>query len=241
MNDELKALTANGTWSIVDLPPNVKPIGSKWVYRGKHKADDSIERYKARLVAKDYNQIEGLDFFDTFYHVAKLTTVRTLLAITSLQHWHLHQLDVNNAFLHGYLQEDVFMSIPEGFSSFPSKVCELQKSLYGLKQASRKRYENLTALLLHEGYSQSTSDYSLFTLQHNTDFTAILVYVDDIILAGTSLTEFQRIKSILDAQFKIKDLGILKYLLGLEVAHSKEGILVSQRKYCLDLLDSLVF
>ena len=130
------------------------------------------------------------------------------------------------------------MSIPEGVSSFPSKVCKLQNSLYGLKQASRKWYEKLTALLLHEGYSQSTSDYSLFTLQHNTDFTTILVHVDDIILAGTSLTEFQRIKSILDAQFKIKDLGILKYFLGLEVAHSKVGISVSQRKYCLDLLDT---
>ena len=202
MNDELKALTANGTWSIVDLPPNVKPIGSKWVtikLRAwiflKHKAGGSIERYKAILVAKGYNQIEGLDFFDTFSLVAKLTTVKTLLAIASLKHWHLHQLDVNNAFLHGDLQEDVFMNIPEGVFSMHGKVCKLQKSLYGLKQASRKWYENLTALLLHEGYCQSSSDYSLFTLQHNNDFTAILVYVDDIILAGTSLTEFQRIKS----------------------------------------------
>ena len=107
-----------------------------------------------------------------------------------------------------------------------------------MKQASRKWYEKLTALLLHEGYCQSSSDYSLFTLQHNNDFTAILVYVDDIILAGTSLTEFQSIKYILNAWFKIKDLGILKYFLGLEVAHYKEGISISQRKYCLDFLES---
>jgi hypothetical protein len=145
---------------------------------------------------------------------------------------------VNNAFLHGDLQENVYMHIPEGVSSAPNTVCKLQKSLYGLKQASRKWYEKLTSLLLAEGYTQSGSDYSLFTHQQGNDFTALLVYADDIILAGSSLNEFAIIKSILDTQFKIKDLGVLKYFLGLEVAHSKEGIYISQRKYCLDLLES---
>ena len=145
---------------------------------------------------------------------------------------------MNNAFLHGELQEIVYMTISEGVSCSSYKVYKLKKSLYGLKQASRKWYEKLTTLLLAKGYCQSTVDYSLFTLQHGSDFTALLVYVGDIILAGTSLVEFQRIKNILDNQFKIKDLGILKYFLGLEVAHSKEGISISQRKYCLDLLDS---
>ena len=101
MKFELDALERNGTWILVDLPENVKPIGNKWVYKVKYRADGSIERYKARLVAKGYNQVEGLDFFDTFSPVAKLTTVRTLLAIASAHSWHLHQLDVNNAFLHG--------------------------------------------------------------------------------------------------------------------------------------------
>ena len=118
---------------------------------------------------------------------------------------------MNNAFLHGDLQENVYMLIPESVNIEPGKVCKLKKSLYGLKQASKKWYEKLITLLLDEGYCQSSADYSLFTLQHGNDFTTLLVYVDDIILAGTSLTEFKRIKSILDSQFEIKDLGILKY------------------------------
>ncbi|PNX63688.1 retrovirus-related Pol polyprotein from transposon TNT 1-94, partial [Trifolium pratense] len=238
MNSELEALARTGTWKIVDLPPNVKPIGNKWVYKIKHKSDGTIERYKARLVAKGYNQVEGLDFFDTFSPVAKLTTVRMLLAIASIKGWFLHQLDVNNAFLHGDLQENVYMKIPDGVQcTKPNQVCKLLKSLYGLKQASRKWYEKLTSLLVREGYKQSTSDYSLFTLNQQTNFTALLIYVDDVILAGTDMQEINRIKTILDHNFKIKDLGVVKYFLGLEVAHSKEGISISQRKYCLDLLN----
>jgi hypothetical protein len=237
MNDELEALTKTGTWTFVDLPPLAKPIGSKWVYKVKYKSDGTIERYKARLVAKSYNQVEGLDFFDTFSPVAKLTTVRLLLAVASIKQWHLHQLDVNNAFLHGDLDEDVYMTVPDGVTpAKPGQVCKLLKSLYGLKQVSRMWYEKLTSLLILEGYTQSTADYSLFTLTSAQDFTALLVYVDDIILAGTSIVEFDRIKHILDSKFKIKDLGSLKYFLWLEVAQSREGISISQRKYCLDLL-----
>jgi hypothetical protein len=237
MDSELNALEHNKTWIFVDPPPNVKPIGSKWVYKVKHKADGSIERYKARLVAKGYNQVEGLDFFDTFSPVAKITTVRTLLAIASINSWHLHQLDVNNAFLHGDLSEDVYMSVPQGvISPKPNQVCKLLKSLYGLKQASRKWYEKLTGFLLSQGYTQSASDHSLFTLHSDSMFTALLVYVDDVIVAGNSLTEIHKIKHTLDTEFKIKDLGQLKYFLGIEVAHSKTGISICQRKYCLDLI-----
>ena len=237
MESELNALKQNETWIFVDPPSNIKPIGSKWVYKVKHKADGTIERYKARLVAKGYNQVEGLDFFDTFSPVAKITTVRTLLALASINSWHLHQLDVNNAFLHGDLIEDVYMSVPEGvISPKQNQVCKLLKSLYGLKQASRKWYEKLTGFLLNQGYKQSLSDHSLFTMQSGSNFTALLVYVDDVILAGNCISEIHRIKDTLDAAFKIKDLGQLKYFLGIEVAHSKTGISICQRKYCLDLL-----
>lgn len=114
MSAELQALQANRTWCIVDLPDGVIPIGNKWVYKIKRKYDGSIERYKARIVAKGYNQTEGLDYFDTFSPIAKLTTVRLLLALASINHWHVHQLDVNNAFLHGELHEDVCMIVPQG-------------------------------------------------------------------------------------------------------------------------------
>jgi hypothetical protein len=235
---ELQALEKTGTWKLVDLPPNVKPIGCRWIYKVKFHADGTVERYKARLVAKGYNQIKGLDYFDTYSPVAKLTTVRLVIALSSIHNWHLHQLDVSTAFLHGDLQEDVYMVIPPGVKSTkPNQVCKLTKSLYGLKQASRKWYEKLTSVLYDQHYTQATSDHSLFVKKTPTSFTILLVYVDDILLAGNSLTEFDHIKSILDSLFTIKDLGLLKYLLGIEVAHSKLGISLCQPKYCLDLHD----
>jgi len=237
MQTELNALDQIGPWQIVDLPSSVKPIGCRWVYKVKHNVNGSIERYKARLVAKGYNPIEGLDYFNTFSHVAKVTTVRLVIALASINHWFLHQLDVNNAFLHGDLHEDVCLIVPPGVTtSKPNQVCKLPKSLYGLKQASRKWYEKLIGLLISNGYQQATSDASLFTKKASDSFTILLVYVDDIILAGDSLIEIAFIKNVLNQAFKIKDLGTLKYFLGLEVAHSQSGISLCQRKYCLDLL-----
>lgn len=123
------------------------------------------------------------------------------------------------------------MVVPQGVScSKPNQVCKLLKSLYGLRQASRKWYEKLTYLLLAQGYKQSSSNYSLFTLNYATDFTALLVYVDDVILVGNSMEEFIRIKTILDSDFKMKDLGTLKYFLGIKVAHSVSEITLCQKK-----------
>ena len=116
MSDELKALELNNTWTIVSLPTAHHAIGCKWVYKLKLKADGSVERHKARLVAKGYTRQKGVDFFDTFAHVVKLVTVNLLLALASIHGWSLHQLDVNNAFLHGDLLEEVYMTIPQGYS-----------------------------------------------------------------------------------------------------------------------------
>ena len=172
----------------MDLPDNIKHIGCRWIYKIKHHDEGSIDRYKARLVAKGYTQIEGLDYFDPFSPITKLTTVRVVLALASINNWHLHQPNVNNAFLHKGLQEDVYMLIPHGVPhSHPNQVCKLHKSLYGLKQGSRKWYEKLNSILLHNNYIQDSSDHSLFIKQMTTSFTVILVYVDDVNLDGNSV------------------------------------------------------
>ena len=137
MQAEFDALKANNTWVMCPLPLRKVPIGCKWVYKVKLKADGFVERFKAHLVAKGFTQTEGIDFFETFSLVVKFVTVRTLLALTTISSWHLTQLDVNNAFLHGDLHEEVYVHPPPGFGS-KGEVCKLLKSLYGLKQASKQ-------------------------------------------------------------------------------------------------------
>jgi hypothetical protein len=241
MDVEIAALAENQTWTVVDLPHGKVPVGCKWVYKIKYHANGSIERYKARLVVKGYTQMEGVDYFDTFSPVAKITSVRVLLSVAAIKGWHLEQLDVNNAFLHGDLNEEVYMSLPPGYDHSPSKVCKLNKSLYGLKQASRQWYAKLSSALISLGYVQSQADHSLYVKSTDLYFTALLVYVDDIVLDGTSMAEIKSVKLFLDHHFRIKDLGQLRYFLGLEIARSSSGIFLNQRKYTLELLEDTGF
>lgn len=237
MTQEFEALHINNTWSLVPLPAGKKPIGCKWVYKVKHRADGSVERFKARLVVKGYTQQADIDYTETFSPAVKMTTVRTLLRVVIKKGWGIYQLKINNAFLHGDLHEEVFMEIPQGLEvDSPGLVCKLKKSLHGLKQASRQWYDKLTETLCTKGFIHSTSDYSLFYKVTPSSTVFVAVYVDDIILTGTDFQKIQDLKSFLYLQFKIKDLGRLHYFLGLEVIYQDAGLLISQRKFIMDLL-----
>ncbi|KAL0410895.1 UNVERIFIED_CONTAM: Retrovirus-related Pol polyprotein from transposon RE1 [Sesamum latifolium] len=209
MREEMHALEKNKTWEIVSLPDEKKSVGCKWVFTLKYKADGSLERYKARLVAKGYTQTYGIYYQETFAPVAKMNT------------------------------KEVYMDPPPGFDENFSgnKVCRLKKALYGLKQSPRAWFGRFTKVMLAMGCTQSQGDHTLF-VKHSAigEVTILLVYVDDIIVTGNDPTERDSLRKCLAKEFEIKELGKLKYFLGIEVAYSKHGIFLSQRKYVLDLL-----
>ncbi|RVW74059.1 Retrovirus-related Pol polyprotein from transposon TNT 1-94 [Vitis vinifera] len=216
VDEEVQALEKNGTWEITDLPRGKKPIGCKWIFTVKYKADGNVDRYKARLVAKGFTQSYGIDYQETFAPVAKLNTVRVLLSLAANLDWSLHQLDVKNAFLNGDLEEEVYMDIPAGLETT----------------------SNFNKVVKGYGFVQCQSDHTLF-VKHFPEgkLAIIIVYVDDIILTGDHEEKIDLLKKLLTKEFEIKDLGTLKYFLGMEIARSKKAIAVSQRKYVLDLLN----
>ena len=202
----------------------------------KYNSDGSLEQYKARLVPKGYTQTYGVDYFESFSPVAKINIVGVLLSVAANLDWSLNQLYVKNAFLNGDLEEEVYMEAPPGFTEkFGSKVCRL--ILYGLKQSPRAWFERFTKFVKSQGYSQGQADHTLFIKAFTKDKLSILiVYVDDIILTGDDTEDMSILKHCLAKEFEIKDLGQLRYFLGMEVTRSTKGIVVSQRKYTLNLL-----
>ena len=160
MSEELAALDLQGTWELVPLPSHTVPITSKWVFKIKTKSDGSIERYKARLVARGFQQTPGLDYEETF--ALAVTTVRTLLAVAASSSWAISQMDVKNAFLHGDLNEEVYMHPPPGVDAPSGYVCRLRRALYGLKQAPRAWFERFVSVIKVAGVKPSDHDPALF-------------------------------------------------------------------------------
>lgn len=238
MSEEFNSLLRHGTWELVPSSLAKNIIGYKWVFRLKRKPNGSIDKYKARLVAKGFHQRSGLDYMETFSPVVKPVTIRSVLSIALMHNWQLRQLDVSNAFLHGSLSEIVFIHQPPGFVDlmYPSHVCRLHKTIYGLRQASREWHLALRTALLELGFIQSKSDTALFLYHHGSAHLFLLVYVDDILFTRSDNKLIVTIIAKLSESFALKDLGQLSYFLGIEVMHCKEGLFLSQHKYISDIL-----
>ena len=237
MTEEFLALLRNKTWTLTFLPPGKNLIGSTWVFKLKKHADGSIARHKARLVAQGFSQEAGFDFLETFSLVVKPTTIRLMLSIVVTQGWSIRHLDVNNAFLHGDLEEEIYMKQPPGFEQGPpGMVCKLNKALYGLKQASRSWFLTMQAALFSLGFQQSKADHSFFFLSTKTETLYLLLYVDDMLFFGNSPSRIQHIIDQLQQKFSLKDLGEVTHFLGIEVSKTFLGLHLSQAAYITELL-----
>ena len=211
MMEEYVALKKNETWHLVPAQKGKNLIDCKWVLRVKRKSDGTIDRYKARLVAKGFKQRYGIDYEDTFSPVVKAATIRLVLSIVVSRGWSLRQLDVQNAFIHGVLEEEVYMKQPPGFESKsnPSFVCKLDNALYGLKQAPRAWFSRLSHKMQSLGFVPSKSDTSLFIYNKLNTCIFVLIYVDDIIVTSSSSEAIASLLKDLSAEFALKDLGDL--------------------------------
>jgi hypothetical protein len=184
MAEEIAALERTGTWDLVPYPPHVRPITCKWAYKVKTHSDGSLERYKARLVARGFQHEQGRDYDETFAPIAHMTTIRTLLTVPSVREWSITQLDVKNVFFNGELREDVYMHPPPGYSVPEGMVCHLRRSLYGLKQAPRAWFQHFASVVIATGFSSNAHDPALFVHVSPRGRTLLLVYVDDMIITG---------------------------------------------------------
>ncbi len=239
MDEEMASLLANNTWELQQLPDNVKPIPVKWVFKIKRDVKGNIERYKARLVAKGFKQQEGIDFNEVYAPVSKHTSLRTLLATVASEDLELHQLDIKTAFLNGELEEDIWMEQPPGYETGgPKMACHLNKALYGLRQAPRAWHTKLKAELERMGILATDADPSLFTLHTKNSVTYLLVYVDDILIAGKDNSVINSVKRTLATIFDVRDLGEAALFLGMEIKRDrgKQSLSLTQERATCALL-----
>ncbi|GJV75037.1 zinc finger, CCHC-type containing protein [Tanacetum coccineum] len=238
MKVELDSINRNNTWELTTLPKGHKAIGLKWVFKTKKDANGNIIKHKARLVAKGYIQQHGIDFEEVFAPVARMETIRLLLAIAANNKWEVHHLDVKSAFLHGDLKEEVYVTQPEGFIKRQDngKVYRLIKALYGLRQAPRAWNIKLDNTLKSLDFKKCALEQAIYTKKSKDSILLIGVYVDDLIITGTPKKEIDKFKAQMEEKFEMSDLGLLAYYLGIEVTQTNGDISIKQSAYASKIL-----
>jgi hypothetical protein len=233
-----EALLANKTWAFYPHHLHRHVIINKWVYKIKQLVDSSIDRFKAHLVAKGFEQKNGVDYSETFSPVIKSSTVLIVLALVVHFDWPIEQLYISNAFLHGTLMEEVYMEQPQGFrdATHPDFVRKSHKSIYGLKQTPRDWFHCLSTALLELGFIPSLVDSSIFLSIHDDIKIFLLVYVDDILFTSNRPSVIQPLTLMLQTQIPIKDLGNIGFFLGIKATRTADSLHLSQAKYIVDLL-----
>ncbi|KAL8125169.1 hypothetical protein AgCh_012735 [Apium graveolens] len=230
VKSEIDSIISNGTWELVDLPHGCSTIRCKWIFKRKLNPDDSIDKYKARLVAKGFRQRECIDYFDTYSPVSRMTTIRMLIALASIHGLIIHQMDVKTTFLHGDLEEEIYMDQPEGFvaSGNERKVCRLVKSIYGLKQAPIDCHKKFDETVLDFDFLVNESDKCVYYKIRGNDCVIVCLYVDDILLFGTNIEIINETQSFLKRHFEMKDMDKASLILGIKLTQSTDGIILSQ-------------
>jgi hypothetical protein len=239
---ELENLRAAGTWDVVERPASSNVVDSKWVFKLKKNADGTIDKYKARLVARGFTQIYGVDYYETFAPVAKLASIRTLLAIAARNDWPIDMFDFHSAFLNGELDddEDIYMEQPPDHPvDDPDRfVVKLHKSIYGLKQAGKKWYDSLSRSLADIGFQKSEADPAVFYAHAGGDVVILAIHVDDCTITSSSVSLQEVFKARIGTKFKLTDLGAISWLLGFTITRDRAArtISLSQHAYISTIL-----
>ena len=241
INDELKSLDKMNTFTFCEKPEGRDLIKGKWVLRIKYKEDGSIDKYKARYVAKGYSQIPGIDFSETYSPVARVETIRTLLKIAAEKGLEVQQMDVKTAYLNSRLEEEIYMEIPEAYQQYGripknANCVKLNKALYGLKQGAREWFNCLTNAVGEIGMNQIEADDAVFVKEVNGKRIILAAYVDDLIIVSESPELTKELKDKLNSKFEMKDMGQAKYILGIQIEHEEGGIGIHQKKYIEEIL-----
>lgn len=236
MKDEIKSLEANNVWELVEKPADQKIVDSKWVFKLKQIPNEPIDRFKARLVARGFTQVHGIDYFETFSPVVRYTSIRAILAIAAKRKLKMMQFDVKTAFLYGELQESVYINQPKGFDDDSGRVYKLRKSLYGLKQASRCWNQKFTSFIEKFGFTPCESDHCVFVSNKDGNLTILAIYVDDGLLVGSCQASIDSVLKHLQAEFEIKTMDI-GYFLGMQIEQRSDGsIFINQEAYAQKVL-----